>query len=481
MVSTDLLYLVRSPYGPTDDFAITFANFVASIGTATPTASTIPRWDAHVNMSANNFLAGFASTATAAATTTLTVSSAYNQYFTGSTTQTVVLPVTSTLALGFPFRIINNSTGVVTVQSSGANTIQAMAPGSTLLLTCILISGTTAASWDAQYIIAADVSGAVLLNPGADQSIIAHNLFLTNGGFISGAILTPQGATREGQITSVGLAGATGDFIASSYYSGGAGSAPTYWMYKSRSATVGSFATVQTGDTLGRIEIFADDGTQFKQSATMVWQAVGTISTGVVPSYCTFSTTSSAGTLLQAWTVDQNQVFSLANPLAATSGGTGLATLGTGVAAALGDNVIGPASAAMAVSNAPTGWTPVPTFSTVGDLSVSYAVQSGNYVQVGNIVIATFQITFTPTYTTASGNLLITGLPVTPANNAFCAVNYSGITLTTLYTNIFANAQSDGNIYTYQNGSTQTRITLSTTQLTSGNAYSLYATITYMA
>ena len=140
MVSTDLLYLGRSPYGPTDDFAITFANFVASIGTATPTASTIPRWDAHVNMSANNFLAGFASTATAAATTTLTVSSAYNQYFTGTTTQTVVLPVTSTLALGFPFRIINNSTGVVTVQSSGTNTIQAMAPGSTLLLTCILIS-----------------------------------------------------------------------------------------------------------------------------------------------------------------------------------------------------------------------------------------------------------------------------------------------------------------------------------------------------
>ena len=70
MVSTDLLYLGRSPYNASDDFAITFANFVASIGTATPTASTISRWDAHVNMSANNFLAGYATTATAAATTT---------------------------------------------------------------------------------------------------------------------------------------------------------------------------------------------------------------------------------------------------------------------------------------------------------------------------------------------------------------------------------------------------------------------------
>jgi len=158
MVATDLLYLGRSPYGPTDDFAITFSNFVASIGTATPTASTIPRWDSHVNMSANNFLSSLSTTATAASTTTFTVSSAYNQYFTGSTTQTVLLPVTSTLSLGFPFRIINNSTGVVTVQSSGANTIQAMAPGSSLLLTCIITSGTSASSWDAQYQVSASKS-----------------------------------------------------------------------------------------------------------------------------------------------------------------------------------------------------------------------------------------------------------------------------------------------------------------------------------
>src|SRR6266436_785428 len=127
MLGTDLLYLGRSPYDSTDDFAITFTNFLASIGTATPTASTIPRWDSHVNMSANNFLGGYATTATAAATTTLNISSTYNQYFTGSTTQTVILPVTSTLVLGFSFRIVNNSSGVVTVQCSGLNTIQALA------------------------------------------------------------------------------------------------------------------------------------------------------------------------------------------------------------------------------------------------------------------------------------------------------------------------------------------------------------------
>ncbi len=127
----------------------TVATMQATLGlTSTPGASKFAGWDANSNLSANNFLAGYATTATAAATTTLTVASAYQQYFTGITTQTVVLPVTSTLALGQSFWIVNNSTGVVTVQSSGANTVKAMAAGTGLLVTCILTSGTTAASWN---------------------------------------------------------------------------------------------------------------------------------------------------------------------------------------------------------------------------------------------------------------------------------------------------------------------------------------------
>ena len=93
------------------------------------------------------FLGGYATTATAAGTTTLTVTSTFNQVFTGSTTQTVVLPVTSTLVLGRSFRIINNSTGAVTVQSSGTNAIAVIPPSSALVVECILTSGTTAASW----------------------------------------------------------------------------------------------------------------------------------------------------------------------------------------------------------------------------------------------------------------------------------------------------------------------------------------------
>lgn len=118
---------------------------------AAATASTLVTRDANANITANNLLDGYTTAATAAGTTTLTVSSTYAQYFTGSTTQTVKLPVASTLVLGQSFLIVNNSSGAVTVQSSGTNAIQVLSASSAGVFTCILTSGTTAASWDSQY------------------------------------------------------------------------------------------------------------------------------------------------------------------------------------------------------------------------------------------------------------------------------------------------------------------------------------------
>lgn len=92
-------------------------------------------------------LSGYTSTATAAGTTTLTVNSTHTQIFTGSTTQTVTLPVVSTLELGTPFQIVNLSTGVVTVNSSGGNAVQAMQANSTLNVISNATTGTGAAVW----------------------------------------------------------------------------------------------------------------------------------------------------------------------------------------------------------------------------------------------------------------------------------------------------------------------------------------------
>lgn len=121
--------------------------------TISPTATAFAGWDSNKNLSSNSFLEGYTTTATAAGTTTLTVSSTYLQYFTGSTTQTVVLPVATTLVNGQSFRIVNNSTGAVTVQTSGANTVQAMAANTELLITCINTGGGTGtASWSWKYV-----------------------------------------------------------------------------------------------------------------------------------------------------------------------------------------------------------------------------------------------------------------------------------------------------------------------------------------
>jgi hypothetical protein len=79
-------------------------------------------------------LMGFTTTVTSATPVVLTNTSSYYQVFTGSTAQTVTLPVTSTLALGWSFHICNNSSAVITVNSSGGASGAASCTTSSLLL-----------------------------------------------------------------------------------------------------------------------------------------------------------------------------------------------------------------------------------------------------------------------------------------------------------------------------------------------------------
>lgn len=115
-----------------------------------PTAN-MAGWDTNNNHSANAYIPGYATTATSAGTTTLTVTSAQDQFFTGSTTQNCKLPVTSTLANGQIFNITNLSTGAITVQSSGANTIIVLPANTEASMVCISTSGTDATSWSCRY------------------------------------------------------------------------------------------------------------------------------------------------------------------------------------------------------------------------------------------------------------------------------------------------------------------------------------------
>lgn len=146
----------------------TTGGFSVNVTTVAGTGTLIPpgqsRWVYCDGTNVNAGLTGyrtesFTTTATAAATTTLTSTSFSIQEFTGTTTQTVLLPVTSTLFLGKTYTIINDSTGAVTVQSSGANNLVTLAAGTWATVECALTSGTTAASWLSQYLGAVIVSG----------------------------------------------------------------------------------------------------------------------------------------------------------------------------------------------------------------------------------------------------------------------------------------------------------------------------------
>lgn len=129
---------------------------VTSVTTA-PAATAFAGWDANKNLTANNLIESYTTTATAAGTTTLVVGSTFQQYFTGTTTQTVQLPTTSIVA-GQSFLIVNLSTGVVTVQSSGANTVQALLPGTQCIFTAVVATPTTAANWNVDYSQSSSVS-----------------------------------------------------------------------------------------------------------------------------------------------------------------------------------------------------------------------------------------------------------------------------------------------------------------------------------
>lgn len=208
--------------------------------TVAPAATSWAGWDANKNLSAVNHIQGYTTTATAAMTTTLVVGSTYQQFFTGTTTQTVLMPVTSTLVLGQSWYIVNNSTGVVTVQSSGSNTIIAMAANSTALVTCILTSGTTAASWYADYVNAGVTLPLSLADGGTNNALTA-----SAGGIVwsdSTKLNILSGTSTASQILLSGNA-ATPSWSTSTYPSSNAANT---LLYASSANTMAALATANS-------------------------------------------------------------------------------------------------------------------------------------------------------------------------------------------------------------------------------------------
>jgi hypothetical protein len=124
----------------------------AAINLVTQTTGILPILSGGTG-SSSGFASAFTSTTTAAGTTTLTQTSTYQQYFNGTSTQTVVLPNVAVIPEGLSYLVTTAATtGTVTVQSYGSSTVVAMIGGSLAFITCILNTGTNAASWCCTYL-----------------------------------------------------------------------------------------------------------------------------------------------------------------------------------------------------------------------------------------------------------------------------------------------------------------------------------------
>ena len=144
-------------------------------------------------------LMGFTSTATAAGTTTLTNTSSYYQQFTGTNIQTVTLPVTSTLVTGWTFHIVNNSTGNVTVNSSGANLVITVLPGTTAMCTCVGTTLTTAADWESGLTDFSTATGTGSVVLATSPTLVTPALGTPSQGVLSSC--TVDGTNSVGYLT----------------------------------------------------------------------------------------------------------------------------------------------------------------------------------------------------------------------------------------------------------------------------------------
>jgi hypothetical protein len=208
----------------------------------------------------NNIKQGYTSTATAAGTTTLTSASNRYQRFTGSTTQTVVLPVTSTLAAGVVYEIENASTGNLTVNSSGSNLVITIVPGVSVQCMCIGTTLTTAADWDPEYNEFAGITGTGNVVLSASPTLTGT---LTAPAITSTTTLTTKKIVET--VVAIGNTGtaATIDLSAGTVFTATLNGNATLTI--TNAGTVSSFTLVLTNDaTPSRTVAFAYSGGTFR-------------------------------------------------------------------------------------------------------------------------------------------------------------------------------------------------------------------------
>lgn len=139
-------------------------------------------------------------------------------------------------------------------------------------------------------------------------------------------------------------------------------------------------------------------------------------------------------------------------------------------------------SGSVALSSGTQSFTPTVSFETPGNQSIVYASQSGSYCIIGSIVQIQVAIQFTITYTTASGILDFTGMPVTFSGVIAYGVASSGnsnLIYPAGQTSIAVSTRGGSSFCSLiANGSASTNNYLTQAQFLSGTQYTINFSIT---
>ena len=320
-------------------------------------SSTYYSWDSAGIITAKqlknvNAVSGWTTTATAAGTTTLTVDSTYHQDFTGTTTQTVVLPDVTTLAVGHSYFLDNDSTGAVTVNSSGGNLVKVVPAGFFGIVTCILVTGTGAASWSARMplpsnnaTVTATAGDALTINnTGTGNCLVVEDSAKPDA---TPTVIDATGRIITGHTAALTLAGYTTRMqnhdvngVMYARWSNDAG-AETALHAKSRSATIGSFSIVTTGDVVADNLFAGDDGTAMVLAGYHRFQITGTPAVGNIQGKHMWATRNIAGALATRMELSSEGLLSVTGGIALSSGVLDLPnyTTGTRPTAATGNMI----------------------------------------------------------------------------------------------------------------------------------------------
>jgi hypothetical protein len=328
------------------------------------TATGAPEWDTPPLAMAT--LTGYTSTVTAAGATSLTNASSFYQQFTGTTTQTVILPNTATLITGWTFHIVNNSTGNVTANTfANAATLMVIPANTTAMVTCINTASNTATGWEIGLTDFGTYTGtgSVVMNtsPTISTPSITTNLTTSSASF----------DLINANATTVNFAGAANTFTVGATTGTLSLRNPTI----TTSVTSGTLALFNTGLT-GTLNIGGAAGTiNIGSSTTTKTVNIATATTVGNSSTVRIGTNEGSGTTSDIYL--QGQIYA-GKTVATTGTATGTAT-----------SVFGPSATATGTSgNAVGGNLTILSgnASIVDEVNVSGTATSGNLIlDVGTV------------------------------------------------------------------------------------------------